>query len=322
VTRLRAALRWISPWLLWLALSAGPAWAECPPAAQPLDEARVRQLMAQASDHGFLWRVEKDGRASWLFGTLHVGKPDWMFPGPMVAAAMRGADRVGLELDVLDPDVMQQLREATQTAGDGGQALPPALATRLAAQARQACVGTALDGLKPEMRVMTLLALAGRARGLDPAYGVDAFLAGFGRGLGKRVMSLETPQEQLAAMQVDEASGLAQRLSDALDELEQPDTLDQLERLANDWAGSRLDDLTTYGQWCHCLETPSQQALYERTVLRRNRVLARRIAAVHEAGQSLFAAVGALHMIGPQGLPALLAADGFDVHQLLPAPGH
>jgi uncharacterized protein len=45
-------------------------------------------------------------------------------------------------------------------------------------------------------------------------------------------------------------------------------------------------------------------------------VLADSIAALHRGGERVFAAVGALHMFGPQGLPALLAARGFEVERV------
>ncbi|MGE8202818.1 MAG: TraB/GumN family protein, partial [Variovorax sp.] len=38
---------------------------------------------------------------------------------------------------------------------------------------------------------------------------------------------------------------------------------------------------------------------------------------LHFGGKRVFAAVGALHMIGPQGLPALMAARGFTVTAVL-----
>ena len=40
------------------------------------------------------------------------------------------------------------------------------------------------------MQVLGLASLAGRRDGLDPAFGVDTFLAGFGRGTKKQVVSL------------------------------------------------------------------------------------------------------------------------------------
>jgi uncharacterized protein len=78
----------------------------CPPQPAPLTPAAVEQGLRSAVDRGLLWRISKGGRSSWLYGTLHVGRQPWMFPGPQVREALQSADRVALELDLLDPAVM------------------------------------------------------------------------------------------------------------------------------------------------------------------------------------------------------------------------
>jgi uncharacterized protein YbaP (TraB family) len=71
--------------------------------------------------------------------------------------------------------------------------------------------------------------------------------------------------------------------------------------------------LETYPQWCNCLGTEAERQLYARVVDGRNPGMAEAIARQLRQGRSLFVAVGALHLVGPQGLPALLAAQGFQV---------
>ncbi len=48
----------------------------------------------------------------------------------------------------------------------------------------------------------------------------------------------------------------------------------------------------------------------------RNPALARAIGTLHDQGRTLLAAVGALHMTGPQALPRLLAEQGFSVQRV------
>jgi len=48
----------------------------------------------------------------------------------------------------------------------------------------------------------------------------------------------------------------------------------------------------------------------------RNLVLAERIGALHASHGPLLAAIGALHMFGPDGLPDLLRARGFKVKRV------
>ena len=51
----------------------------------------------------------------------------------------------------------------------------------------------------------------------------------------------------------------------------------------------------------------------------RNPASPTRIDALHAGGQRVFAAVGSLHMIGPNGLPALMGERGYRVERIVPA---
>lgn len=295
------------------------AVTDCPPPPAPLDEAALRLGMQQARDHGLLWRIDKGGRSSWLYGTIHVAKRDWMFPGPALMQALQQSDQLALELDPTDADTLGRL-QAAMLAKPGQPALPPALARRLAAQAAAACLGDALAPLRPEMQAMTLGSLVGRRQGLEPAYGIDAFLAGMARGMRKTAVPLETPEAQMALLLHDDPTQVNQMVAEMLDELEGGSALTVLQRMAQGWADSQLDDLSAYPQWCDCLNTEEQRAFNRRLLDDRNQAMAPRIAALHASGQRTLVAVGALHMIGPQGLPALLQAQGFKVVQVLPKP--
>src|ERR1019366_9793085 len=91
------------------------ARASCPPAAQTLTAERLREGLANARDHGFLWRISKDGHASYLYGTIHAAKSEWMFPGPTIIDAIRSSDTIALELDVLNRDIQDRLPRPPRT---------------------------------------------------------------------------------------------------------------------------------------------------------------------------------------------------------------
>lgn len=306
-----------------LCLSGIPAVQAAPPAAcpappPPLSVEQVQQGLREARDHGYLWRLRKDGRESWLYGTLHVARQPWMFPGPRTLSALRSADRVALELDLLDPAIVQRL-QALVAAVPGQAPLPLSVARRLATQAEAACVAGQLDGLRPEMQAVTLMSLIGRADGLDPVYGIDNFLAGLAHGLKKPVISLETPEAQVSLLVSSDTEARDKTVTTLLDELERGDAQRVMLRLALAWADGRMDDLDNYAQWCQCLDTEEQRDFHRRLIDERNLALARRIDAVHEAGHTVFAAVGALHMAGPQALPRLMAERGYTVERVEPA---
>jgi uncharacterized protein YbaP (TraB family) len=302
------------------ALAMIPAWCRadavsCPPAPQPPTLEAVQAAMRSAHDHGFLWRLSKDGRTSYLFGTIHLAKFEWAFPGPQVMAAVRASDTVALELDLFDPDLRARLAEAT--AAMPRTALPPSLTERLRRQAEAECVAYAdLSGEAPELQVVTLTLMASRSGGLDAQYATDIILAGLGHGAGKTVVSLETPESQLRVLQMRDADETRDFVASGLDDLATGHASAIVERLARDWAGADHDDLAHYEQWCDCLRTETERALMKRTLDDRNPVLAGRIDELHQSGKRVFAAVGSLHMFGPGGLPALMAQRGYRVERI------
>jgi uncharacterized protein YbaP (TraB family) len=292
--------------------SSAPS-AGCPPVP---DASAARIAAAPPVDRGLLWKISRDGHASYLYGTLHIGRPEWTTLGPRVGEALASADVVGLELDVTDPGILARLAGALMSDRHT-PALPPALAARLEAQARAACVDpAAFAKLRPEMRAVTVALAGGRRFGLDPAYAIDGALAALGHRQDKSVRSIETPELQAALLVSDDPAEVARSVAEVLAEMERSDYAEQLRRLADDWRRGDLDDLSRYARWCGCMDTPAQRADFARMVDDRNAAMAARIAQWHDEGRSVFAAVGSLHMIGPVGLPVLLRARGFEVERV------
>lgn len=94
-------------------LVAGPCLGQaekvCPHVVETRSQAEMAELLKQARDRGAWWRLEKDGRLSYLYATVHVGKKEWIMPGPTIVRALREADVIAVELDVSDPAVRRGL---------------------------------------------------------------------------------------------------------------------------------------------------------------------------------------------------------------------
>lgn len=294
------------------ASAADAARGDCPPnPVQPTAEV-VQRAAAGARDRGFLWRIEREGRTSWLYGTIHVGRFEWLFVGPTVRSALAGSRSVALELDITDPAVVQQLQQLSA----GTTPLPEALRQRLAAQGERACVPLEqLAGLHPVMQGLTYTLLDARWDDLHTAWAQEVMLAGFAQRMQRPIVSLETPKTQLDALIPDDPAAVQRLLEQGLEQLEQGKARPMMRRLASAWERGDLDDMAAYEQWCECVQTDEERALMQRVQTDRNPGMADRIAELHRDGE-VFAAVGALHMTGDQGLPALLAARGFKVERV------
>ena len=313
--------RGLAAWALGLVLAGwalvAPAKAPvCPPVARPPALAELQAAQAKARDHGLLWRISKDGRHAYLYGTLHVGKLDWALPGPMLRQALSETQVLALELDVTDARTQQQLQAMTVRRADA-PALPEALQRRLDKAGSEACLPPGmLQDRQPVFRVMTLVLLAARWEGLDPAFGLEAMLSGWARQRRVPIVALETVQSQLGALMPGSEADERHMVDQGLAQLESGAARRAVRRLGQAWAAGHLQELAAYEQWCDCVADARDRELMQRINDGRNPGLADAIEELHGRGQTVFAAVGALHMTGEQALPKLLAQRGFQVERV------
>jgi len=298
----------------WLFVASAQEIVCPPPLAQPT-AALLESARSQASNHGFLWRVTKSGHASYLYGTFHLGRLEWTFPGAAVQQALKASNSIALEINVRDPALVQQL-QAGMAAG-GIAPLEENLQRRLQLQALRSCIafGT-LQSIRPELQLSALTLAAARSAGLEAAYGTEAVLVGYAVQSNLPIESLETVSEQLNGFLAQNDEELRSFVESGLQDLERGEALKLLLRLSTVWAQSDFAALNRYEEWCNCLKTASDRVAMRRLVDQRNPNLATRFDMLHEAGRNVFAAVGALHMIGPGGLPARLQRMGYRVQRI------
>jgi uncharacterized protein YbaP (TraB family) len=87
-------------------------------------------------------------------------------------------------------------------------------------------------------------------------------------------------------------------------------------RLARVWAEADHDSLDRHEEWCECRRNDAERAAMRRLLDDRHPALADAIDALHRAGKRVFAAVGSLHFVGPNGVQALLAQRGYRVERV------
>ena len=287
--------------------------AACPPAAPPIGPQQVEQGLKDAQNRGPLWRLEKGGRTSWLYGTVHIARAQWVFPGPAIVRALQQSDVLALELNVLDAESLKPLTQPAEP-GAAQRVLSGGRAERLLRQTALACLPpAALDALRPAFRAITLVVLSARHDGFYPDFGIDAVLAGAAQAMKKPIIALESAQDQIDLLAGRNEAEEQIIVDAALDELESGKGRAQGALLMQAWADADIDKLNDYPRWCRCMETPDERALMKRMLDDRNVLMAGKIAALHSSGQRVFAGIGALHMVGEQGLPALMRAKGFRV---------
>ena len=316
-------VRWVCAAGL-LSMAATPcAWAQntpeatvdCPAPIPELTAEVLQAAQANARDRGMLWRLQRDGHVSHLFGTVHVGRMDWLLPGPQVRDALRVSDALAVEVDISDPATTAAFMAALAPA----PALPKALQARVEQVAKQECAdGQALQSLPALLQATTLELLAARRDGFETALAQELVLTGAARSSGLPVHSLESAALQAMALTSPQPGAGERLLKRSLDDLQAGHSRPVMVRMASAWERGDLADLAAFPAWCRCIQNDEDRALFKRLNDDRNPHLARRIAALHGQGQRVFAAVGILHMTGPLALPALLEREGFVVERVQP----
>ncbi len=306
--------------LLTLGLSLGllaptHAKTDCPPVAQAPTQAQLKEGMQNAKDRGALWRISKDGRTSYLFGTLHLGQMAWAFPGPKLMQALRETQVLAVEVDITSPATQTEMGVAMQAAAK--VELTPKDQARLDALADVACIPRgALAPLHPIMQGITYVVLSGRSVGLDAAWGQEPNLIGFARAQGRPVVSLETITGQMAVLLPADPVAARKGFDRLLDDLEKGNSAGELQRMAQAWERGDLEFISSLEKLCDCVPTDEQREFNRILNDERNPGLADRIAEEHAKGKPILAAVGLLHMTGPKALPPLLTQRGFTVERV------
>jgi uncharacterized protein YbaP (TraB family) len=126
---------------------------------------------------------------------------------------------------------------------------------------------------------------------------------------------LETMDSQLAML-----SGLPLETQELMivDMLERTDAVQQeVGDLMDAWSRGDEEQLTAL-LFAPLDEHPELAGFYEAVFFARNEQMTDRLAALSADGRGRFVVLGAGHMVGPRGIPALLAARGFTVAKLQP----
>lgn len=260
-----------------------------------------------------LWRVTADGtdggrHTSYVLGTMHTAEPEMLDTLAGLAEALGRATVVYGEVDASDMELSPAAMACAIAPSDSTlqRLLSPAALDSVCRYVSSfgvdgAEIVTVLGKLKPAMLDAFLeVRRSGASTDMSP----DIALQQRAKALGKEVRALETAEQQ-AHMLLDLP------ISEQLEALMKSVRAPEAAQVASDSlvAAYRRQDLEAISGM---LGREMKQAYAERLLYARNRTWA--AALVPEMRRcSVLVAVGAGHLVGPEGLLAMLRSAGFDV---------
>jgi uncharacterized protein YbaP (TraB family) len=252
-----------------------------------------------------IWVVKDADTTIYLFGTVHALKPGLSWFDEAVKDAFDKSDEVMLEMVLPDPAALQGV--VMQMASNPGgptvtELLPEDKREPYHAAMSAAGVPYAMfDGFDPWLPAVMLSSLSLPKLGYDPNQGVERIITDAAKAAGKPVGGLETPEQQLGYFDGLPRPTQVQFLVDTVDEL--PKMGATLDGMMVKWSAGDADGL---GKQMNEEMTDTPE-LAKVLLFQRNERWAGWIAERMNRPGTVFIAVGAGHLAGPDSVQAYLA---------------
>jgi uncharacterized protein len=259
-----------------------------------------------------LWVVKGPHATVYLFGTVHALDKDHPWRSPKIDAAIQQSQTLWLEIaNPEDTAAMQPL--IFQLGMDMAHPLSSKLTPDQMAKLNKAAAGlpggaAMLDMMKPWMAGMMLGLAPILQAGYDPESAVELQLKPDFTGAGKPVMGFETAEQQLHYFA--DLSDKAQ-LDFLVSELDDADkAVDQFKELIAAWYAGDVEKLEAINNADLRVKHPD---LFQILVVKRNQNFTAKIEEMLKGEGVSFVAIGAGHLAGKDGVPAMLEKQGYKV---------
>jgi uncharacterized protein YbaP (TraB family) len=262
-----------------------------------------------------MWEVRDHDTCIYLFGAMHVLAPNVKWRTRAFDRAYAEADKIWFETRAdADPSEVQALvdRYGVDPERPLSEKLPPrTVATLKAALERDGGSLERVDRLRPWAAAMMLSVLPMTQQGAAVSAGADATVTRQARAADKPIATFETLEQQIRLFASLPEAVEVQYLDDVATETLTPPRNGVALQTA--WLRGDMDKL---GPLVVDVMKRDRPALYETLLKRRNAAWAQALATEMDRPGVELVAVGALHMAGADGLPALMAARGFQVRRI------
>ena len=263
-----------------------------------------------------MWMAEGSGNRVYLLGSIHLlREQDHPLP-QIIADAYEDAETLYMELDMddLDPLATQATINRLGMLEEGislRQVMGEELYAEAAAAASELEIPLEmLDRTEPWYAAITVEQLVLARIGFSTAYGIEMHLLRKASGDGKEILGFETLEQQLGYL--DGLSLEAQRELLMQTLTEGAVIREIMDDLISAWRSGDID----YLEQTLLADLSGYPELYDTIVADRNRLWVDTIDDLLDDGEDYLVIVGALHLVGEDGVPRLLEQRGIRITQM------
>jgi uncharacterized protein YbaP (TraB family) len=269
-----------------------------------------------ASARDFLWKVTGKTGTVYLVGSVHMLSRDFYPLSQTLEQAFKESDLLVEEADLAELLAPQaQLLMLSRGMLPSGQSLDKVVSpeTFAAVTKRVAVLGLPIEPLKrfkPWSLALMLTQIEWQNAGFDGELGLDRHFYDRARSDGKRIQGLETAAFQIAQLDGIPMDVQERMLAEAIDEVDTE--MANISTLAKAWKSGDAETI----ERIVLQDMKKEPAIYDRLLVARNRNWLPQLEALFARPGRAFVVVGAAHLIGPDGLIAMLKAKGYQLEQM------
>lgn len=280
----------------------------------------------QAPTH-FFWKVSDSNSSVYLLGSIHFADSSFFPLDSAIVNAFVRSEELAVEIDVTDDSVLQEVAMQSLQLGmlpEGmslDSLLPDTLVERLDSVCREWNLPVGyFKGFTPWAAAMTLNSIGIMRLGFDGSLGIDLHFLNLAKESGKKVVPLETVEEQVFALTGKDASDEVALflMEETLREIALMDS--SIVWMMRAW---KTGDDSLFHKALDLDEAPLSAAdsllkrdFEERVYYVRNREMAEKITAFLAEDRNVFVVVGAAHLVGmDDNVIDILRRKGFTVER-------
>ncbi|KAF3997285.1 TraB/GumN family protein [Glaciimonas immobilis] len=268
---------------------------------------------------GALFKVQRDGHTTYLFGTIHVGSADFFPLAPAVMDALNQSSRIAIEIDTSDTQALNLLLQhyaLYPNDSASAQDMPAALTRQVHALLdKYRMTPTDVVRMKPWL-LATMLTTEEYARnGFPKEQGVDNYLSNYAQTQHKPLIGLESVKYQLSLLGDLSIAEQNQFLQDTVNDLEDPVRARKALDLVTLWRSGDLSGLEKLMKEMTSDETFTGKFIQRTLLDGRNPALADAVEKLLKSEKTTFAGIGMLHLVGDKSVQALLRQRGYRVQR-------
>jgi uncharacterized protein YbaP (TraB family) len=263
----------------------------------------------------FAWKATGKGGVVYLVGSVHLLSKDFYPLDPAIEAAYKDADLVIEEVDMAEMlDPAAQMGFLTRGMLPSATPLDKVIsASNYALVTKRANdLGLPVEPfklLKPWMVALMLVQAEWQKAGFDPELGLDKHFYDQAKAEGKTTQGLETAAYQISRLDDMTMEQQEHLLSESLKDLDAEKA--NMARLVETWRAGDAPGV----ERIVLSELKQEPLLYQRLLVERNRNWMPKIEALFARPRHALVVVGAAHLVGTDGLVAMLRAKGYTVEQ-------